>query len=101
MGFQAGQPRPANAGRKKGGGNRATVQAICTKLKCDPITGMATLAMDDKQKPELRGRLFAELAQYLYPKRRAIETRFVDEAGNDRELLDLASVRAYMQSVDE
>jgi hypothetical protein len=61
---------------------------------------MATLAMDKSQKAELRGRLYAELAQYLFPKRRAIETRFVDEDGKDR-TLDLASVRAYMNSIPD
>ena len=42
-------------------------------LKCDPIAGMAALARDKKNPPELRGRMFAELAQYVAPKRRAIE----------------------------
>jgi len=34
---------------------------------------MARLAMDEKNMPELRGRMYAELASYLYPKRKAIE----------------------------
>ena len=42
-------------------------------LKCDPIQGMAMLARDKKNPPELRGRMYAELAQYVAPKRRAIE----------------------------
>jgi hypothetical protein len=29
--------------------------------------------MDEKHSPELRGRMFAELAQYVYPKRKAVE----------------------------
>jgi hypothetical protein len=73
MPFQKGQPRPANAGRRAGTGNKATVIAILAGLKCDPIEGMARIAMDAKQKPELRGRMFAELAKYRYPQLKAIE----------------------------
>ena len=62
---------------------------------------MADLAMDEKQDASLRGRMAAELAQYLHPKKRSIEQRFVDGEGNDREMLDLASVRAYMQAVPD
>jgi hypothetical protein len=42
-------------------------------LHCDPITGMALIAMDEKNPMELRGRMFAELAQYVAPKRKALE----------------------------
>jgi hypothetical protein len=42
-------------------------------LHCDPIEGMARLAMDKANPPELRGRMFAELAQYIAPKRKAVE----------------------------
>jgi hypothetical protein len=34
---------------------------------------MARLAMDKANPPELRGRMFAELAQYIAPKRKAVE----------------------------
>ena len=34
---------------------------------------MARLAMDPENSPELRGRMYSELAQYVYPKRKAIE----------------------------
>ena len=34
---------------------------------------MAEIVNDTKQRPELRGRIAAELAQYLYPKLRALE----------------------------
>jgi hypothetical protein len=33
---------------------------------------MAALALDSNNPPELRGRMFAELAQYLAPKRKAL-----------------------------
>lgn len=73
MPFEKGKPRPANSGRKKGVINRATVAAILDDLGCDPIQGMARLAMDTKTRPELRGRMFAELAKYRWPQLRAIE----------------------------
>lgn len=62
-------------GRIKGTPNRVTadVQARLAALKCDPIEGMAQLALDPANPPELRGRMFAELAQYIAPKRKAIE----------------------------
>jgi len=40
---------------------------------CDPIEGMIRIAQDANNKPELRGKMFAELAQYVWPKLRAIE----------------------------
>ncbi len=62
-------------GRTKGTPNRATtdVQATLAALECDPIEGMARIAMDVTNTPELRGRMFAELAGYVAPKRKAIE----------------------------
>ena len=63
-------------GRKKGTPNRRTAEVAerLAALDCDPLAGMAALAMDEANAPELRGRMYAELAQYLYPKRRAIES---------------------------
>ena len=62
-------------GRKAGTPNKQTAE-ITAKLEalgCDPLEGMARLAMDQANPPELRGRMFAELAQYVAPKRRAVE----------------------------
>jgi excisionase family DNA binding protein len=49
------------------------VAELLEGLGCNPIAGMAKLARDPKNRPELRGRMFAELAQYVYPKRKAAE----------------------------
>ena len=51
------------------------------KLKCDPIEGMARIAMDKDNAPKLRGRMFSELAQYTTPKRKAIELSMDDDDG--------------------
>lgn len=62
-------------GRKKGTPNKRTqeLQDRLAELDCDPVEGMARLAMDPNNNPELRGRMYSELAQYVYPKRKAIE----------------------------
>lgn len=58
-----------------GTANRRTVevQERLHALGCDPIQGMAQLAMDEGNSPELRGRMYAELAQYVAPKRKALD----------------------------
>jgi hypothetical protein len=63
-------------GRKAGTPNRRTVelQQKLDSLGCDPIEGMARLALDPNNAPELRARMYAELAQYVAPKRKAVET---------------------------
>lgn len=72
-----GRPRgyAKTGGRKPGVPNKKTaeVRELLLSLKCDPITGMARIAMNSKNPPELRGRMYSELAQYMWPKRKAIE----------------------------
>jgi len=70
------------SGRKTGGRIAGTpnkkTEELAQRLAaigCDPVEGMAIIAMDEANPPELRGRMFAELAQYLYPKRRATEIK--------------------------
>jgi hypothetical protein len=62
-------------GRTAGTPNRKTqeVRELLESLGCDPIRGMATIAMNLDATLELRGRMNAELAGYLYPKRKAVE----------------------------
>jgi len=62
-------------GRKPGTPNKRTMELAerMEAIGCDPIEGMARIAMNRRSRPELRGRMYAELAQYLYPKRKAIE----------------------------
>ena len=42
-------------------------------LGCDPIAGMAKIAMNTKNRIELRAQMYKELAQYVAAKRKAIE----------------------------
>ena len=62
-------------GRVAGTPNRRTADAIerLERLGCDPIEGTAVIAMDPSNAPELRGRMYAELAGYVAPKRRALD----------------------------
>jgi hypothetical protein len=62
-------------GRVKGTPNKGTV-AVAERLEamgCDPIEGMARIAMDITTPIEVRAKLYSELAQYIAPKRKAIE----------------------------
>ena len=62
-------------GRQAGTPNKRTLDVIANleALGCDPIEGMARIAMDQGNSPELRGKMFAELAGYVAPKRKAID----------------------------
>lgn len=64
-------------GRVAGTPNRRTAEVVARleQLGCDPLEGMARIAMDEGTPLELRGRMFAELAGYVYPKRKATEIK--------------------------
>lgn len=81
------------SGRKKGTPNKKTVEIaeILAELNCNPIEGMARIAMNPKNTPELRGRMFAELAQYIAPKRKAVEVSVRDPAKGDYTLEEVLS----------
>jgi hypothetical protein len=61
-------------GRPKGARNKRhlAVEAKLAELDCDPITAMATLAMDEKTAIELRVKLYCDLAGYIAPKLKAV-----------------------------
>jgi len=63
------------AGRPAGAKNKRTVEIEekLTALNCDPIEGMAMLAVDPTTSQELKFQAFKELAQYVAPKRKAVE----------------------------
>ena len=63
------------AGRHKGslGEKTKAVQAKLEELGCDPIEALANISMDNSNTPELRFQANKELAQYVAPKRKAIE----------------------------
>ena len=69
------KPGERRGGRTKGTPNKRTaeVQAKLDELGCDPIQGMAQIALDESNPKELRAQMYKELAQYIAPKRRATE----------------------------
>jgi hypothetical protein len=73
-----------SGGRKPGTPNRRTLAIIETlaRIGCDPIEGLAQLAMDAKQPPELRFRCYAELAAYIHPKPKPIDM-WTEQAPSD------------------
>jgi len=77
-----GGSRPG-AGRPKGSANKRTQEVIekLEALGCDPIVGMAKIAMDKNADLQLRGSMYKELAQYVYPKRKAVEVSGTGEGG--------------------
>lgn len=83
MTFKKGDKRPEGAGRRKGVPNRNKAE-LAERVKAkiqerfgiedyDPVTAMAEIANDPEADVALRMRAHAEVAQYLAPKRRAIE----------------------------
>jgi hypothetical protein len=69
--------RRKTGGRIKGTPNKRTLEIseLLESLDCEPVEGMARIAMDTRNPVELRGRMFSELAQYVFPKRRATEIK--------------------------
>ena len=72
---------PKTGGRQPGTPNRKTHELAekLDKLGCDPIEGLALIAIDQETAPELKVRCYAELAQYVYAKRKAVEHLTEDE----------------------
>ena len=81
-------------GRQRGTPNRRTQEAqeILAELNCDPLVGMAKIAQDEANSPELRGRMLAELAAYAYPKRKAVEVTNIEERETSGPTVMLAEV---------
>lgn len=69
-----GGSRPG-AGRPKGASNKRTqeIQERLDELNCDPIEGMAMIANDTSLDHSLRLQAMKELAQYVAPKRKAVD----------------------------
>lgn len=94
-------------GRTQGTPNRSTLE-VADRLKelgCDPIAGMATIATDPSASLELRGRMYSELAQYVYPKRKALAVEAVVQHDSlslmsaDEIRATLADIEAIMNSI--
>jgi len=82
MPFKKGEKRLPNAGRKPGTLNRKTQDLfeICEKHNLDVFEGMVILTINEEDTYEKFNRL-KELAQYLYPKRKAVEMSNAEDKG--------------------
>jgi hypothetical protein len=64
-------------GRPSGTPNKRSL-AVAEKLEalgCDPIEGMAKIAMDEKVEMSIRAQMYKELAQYVAFERKAVEVQ--------------------------
>ena len=80
------------AGRPKGslGEKTKAVQAKLDQLGCDPIEALANISMDTSNTPELRFQANKELAQYVAPKRKAVELDAAVDGGINVNLVSFA-----------
>lgn len=71
------KPGEKRGGRQAGTPNKRTLDVIAKleSLDCDPVQGMASVASQAMEKGDLQlaGNMYKELAQYVAPKRRAVE----------------------------
>mgnify|MGYP003345183770 CR=1 FL=1 len=84
--MRGSKPGERRGGRQKGTPNRRTleIEERLVAVGCHPLEAMARLAMDESNSPELRGKLLAELAGFIAPKRRAVEHTGADGGQEDR-----------------
>jgi len=73
-------------GRVKGTRNKfSDVADILADMGCNPVKGLALLAMNKKNDPALRAKCYSELLQYTKPKIKAID-RDTGRSGEDNTL---------------
>ena len=65
----------AQMGRPKGSKGKRTlaVEETLARLKCNPIEALAKIAQDKKTPLDIRVSVLKELAQYVAPKKKAVE----------------------------
>jgi hypothetical protein len=75
MGWPKGKPRPPTAGRRKGTPNKRTVliDELLAQHQFNPVERMIALCNQDDLPLDLQVQILKELAQYVHPKRKAIE----------------------------
>jgi|TARA_R110001592_G_scaffold13613_1_gene62257 hypothetical protein len=72
-GKRPGTGRPAGSKNKRS----QEIQDRLDDLGVDPIEGMAMIAADPNSTPELKLQCYKELAQYVAPKRKAVDMNTV------------------------
>ncbi len=99
MSFQAGQPRPPGAGRRKGTPNKATeVKDICIRMGVDPIEFLCSVVAGSGEfmgvDLDVKDRVAAakELASYIAPKLKQTNLTMDEPAGPEVPELDLSKL---------
>ena len=84
QGFKSG-------GRAAGVPNRKTslVERLLDEMKCNPVGIMAEMAMNPKTPVKLRFLCAKELAQYIAPKRKAIEVTGLEDGVAGRPVIEV------------
>ena len=97
MPFVKGQKRPPGAGRKRGSIPKLSkeVSSRLEALGCDPIEGMAKIALNKRVNMSIRAAMYRELAKYVAPQLRATEHRLVDGEGAD------AALKVLVEYIDK
>lgn len=93
MPFQKG--RAKTGGIQTGGHHKVTsdIRALLDGLGCNPVEGLARIAMDEANPVEVRRRAFADVARYIHPQLQSVAVSGPDggpvqtESANPRELL--------------
>jgi hypothetical protein len=82
----SGNPNGPQKGYKKL--RTLLVEQKLEELGCDPIEGMVSLAQDENTDTSIRAKLYSELANYIFPKRKAIEHSGSLNSKNPEEMTD-------------
>ncbi len=74
MAWPKGKPRPPGAGRRAGTPNKSSLDLVqkCIDRGIDVFDELLQIAMTTVN-PAERFKMFSEISQYLYPKRKALE----------------------------
>ena len=95
--MRGSKPGERRGGRARGTPNRRTLflEERLEELNCDPIGYMAQVMMDEEAHPQVRFSAAKELAQYIAPKRKAIEVTAEDSE------TDIPLIRVHWGRSDE
>jgi len=88
-------------GRQAGTPNKRTAEVTerLAALGCDPIEGLARIALDETNAIEIRLRAYSELAPYAEPKRKSIEARI--EGAHSVQINVIDSYADHLRRIDE
>ena len=91
------------SGRPRGslGVKTIAVMEKLEKLNCDPIEALANIAQDTNNTPELRFQANKELAQYVAPKRKAVELDALVDGGVNVNVIKFSDLKSNLGEEEE